>query len=396
MDTKRSEKSTKAPLLAIIPFFFALIFFAAWSFFDADNEYSEAEARYLAQRPNINFEHLDWTISGLEDYAVDQFPARSKFLKAYSWLELLQRKTFTRDVFVEDGWIFSRTYAMTGGGLEAFENDRREFVTATESVAARGIPTVFAMLPVKNYLVEIEPSLHVDDASEANRQKYLSTFDGSPVLVSDIAGAMAEQDEATRLSQWYATDFHWNGDGAYAAAEQLLSDMADAGIMPPVDLSDLVERSEWDAEYHGDLSRRFSYLIPETQPVVVYAPKDVSSMRYYKSIDASNPVERSEIVAAGEGDPVVDYGGAYTKNFACYRVENANAAVDMRVVVFKDSLENAMTDILSAVFSELVVVDARFEQPSDIDETLADADAAVFIFHQNNNAPDTSKFVLGK
>ena len=207
---------------------------------------------------------------------------------------------------------------------------------------------------------------------------------------------MAEQDAATRAGQWYATDFHWNGDGAYAAAKQLLSDMADAGIMPSVDLSDLVERSEWDAEYHGDLSRRFSYLIPETQSVVVYAPKDVSGMRYYKSIDSSEPVERSEIVAAGEGEPVVDYGSAYTLNFACYRVENANAAVDMRVVVFKDSLENAMTDILSAVFSELVVVDARFEQPADIDEILVDADAAVFIFHQNNNAPDTSKFVLGK
>ena len=186
MDIKRSEKSTKAPLLAIIPFFFTLIFFAAWSFFDADNEYSEAEARSLAQRPNINLEHLDWTISGLEDYAVDQFPARSKFLKAYSWLELLQRKTFTREVFVEDGWIFSRTYLLKGG----YEQDIADMVTASESVAARGIPTVFAMLPVKNYLVEIEPSLHVDDASGANRQKYLSAFDGSPVLVSDIAGEM--------------------------------------------------------------------------------------------------------------------------------------------------------------------------------------------------------------
>lgn len=396
MDTKRSGKSTKTPLLAIIPFFLTLIFFAAWSFVDADKEYSEAEARYLAQRPNINFEHLDWTIGGLEDYAVDQFPARPEFLKAYSRLELLQHKAFTRDVFVEGDWIFSRTYAMTGKGLEAFENDRRELVSATESVAARGIPTVFAMLPVKNYLVEIEPSLHVDDASEANRQKYLAAFDGSPVLVSDIAGAMAEQDEATRMSQWYATDFHWNGDGAYAAAEQLLDDMADAGIMPSVELSELVERGEWNAEYHGDLSRRFSYLIPESQPVVVYELKDRSSLRCYTSADCSQPVGRSSIVASGKGAAVVDYGSAYTKNFAYYRVENANAAVDMRVVVFKDSLENAMTDILSAVFSELVVVDARFEQPADIDEMLADADAAVFIFHQNNNAPETSKFVLGK
>lgn len=392
MNTKRSEKPTKAPLLAIIPFFFVLIFFAVWSFADTDNEYSEAEARYLVKRPNINLEHLDWTIGGLENYAVDQFPMRSEFLKAYSALELLQRKAFTREVFVEGDWLFSRTYLLKDG----YEQDIADMAAAAESVAARGIPTVYAMLPVKNYLVSVTPSLHIDDASEANRQKFLKAFEGSSALVSDIAGAMAAQDEETRASQWYATDFHWNGDGAYAAAEQLLGDMADAGIIPEIELSDYVERSEWDAVYHGDLSRRFSYLITESQPVVVYAPKDLSDMRYYTSVDSRAWVARSTIVASGEGEAVVDYGSAYTQNLAYYRVENANAALDMRVVVFKDSLENAMTDILSAVFGELVVVDARFEQPTDIDGILADADAVLFILHQNNNAPDTSKFVLGK
>lgn len=393
METKHMGKPTKAPLLAIIPFFFVLIFFAVWSFADTDNEYSTEEARTLAQWPSFDASHPQWFIGGLEECAVDQFPARSRFLKAYSRLELLQHKALTRDVFIEDGWIFSRTYDLN---KDEYEHDIRRVAEAAESVAAQGIPTVYAMLPVKNYLVSVTPSLHVDNGSEPNRQRFLDAFDGTSVVVSDIAGGMAEQDAATRISQWYATDFHWNGDGAYAAAELLLGDMADAGIMPSLDLGDLVERSEWDAEYHGDLARRFSYLIPETQPVVVYQPKDTSGIRYYTSTDGSEPVERDSIVASGKGAASVDYSTAYTENIAYYRVENANAAVDMRVVVFKDSLENAMTDILSAVFRELVVVDARFAQQASADDIIADADAVVFMFHQNNNAPDTSKFILGE
>ncbi len=393
METKHMGKPTKAPLMAIIPFFFVLIFFAVWSFADTDNEYSTEEARTLAQWPKFDLSHPEWVIGGLEECAVDQFPARSRFLKAYSQLELLQHKVFTRDVFLEDGWIFSRTYDLRNS---EYERDIKRVAASAESVAEQGIPTVYAMLPVKNYLVSVTPSLHLDNGSEPNRQRFLAAFDGTSVLVSDIAGEMAKQDAATRMSQWYATDFHWNGDGAYAAAELLLGDMADAGLMPSLDLQSLVERSEWDAEYHGDLARRFSYLIPETQPVVVYQPKDTSDMRYYTSTDASEPVGRDSIVASGKGADSVDYGAAYTQNIAYYRVENANAAVDMRVVVFKDSLENAMTDILSAVFRELVVVDARFAQQTSAADIITDADAVVFMFHQNNNAPDTSKFILGE
>ncbi len=386
---KKSINRTKAPLFAIIPFFFVLVFFALWSFLDVDNEYSAEEARSLAQRPVFDLHRPQQIIAGLEEYAVDQFPGRSMFLEAYSRLELLQRKVSTRNAYVEDGWIFSRTYKLADSAVD-------DLVAAAESVAERGIPTVYAMLPVKNYLVAPLPSLHVDDASEYNRQKFIEAFDGSEVRVSDIAGEMATQSEETRMAQWYATDFHWNGDGACAAVQKLIEDMAAAGLMPEVELREIATREVWDAEYMGDLSRRFSNLFRETQPVVVYQPKDTSGLRYYKSADGSAEVERSTIVASGRGAASVDYGGAYTPNLAYYRVENPNAAVDMRVVIFKDSLQDAMTDLLSAVFSELVVVDARYAQQYSVDEMIGDADAVVFMFHQNNAAPDTAKLILGK
>lgn len=390
MDNKRHS------WLVIIPFFGILVMFLCLSFFLPDHISSEEESRTLTQKPVWDFSDLSALTEDWSDYVVDQFPFRSRFLKAYSGLELLQGKRFTRNTYVTSSdWLMTHIYSVT-------PQQNEKLVQAVETAYANSSrPFVYAVLPQKNdMLYHMEQSMIDNSASDGNKAQLLAGLDESDeVLVLDVGAHFLDTYSLeSRMEMYYKTDFHWNDLGAFRAAEFICAGMREAGL-----LSELPDSSDFTWQdlgqnhtYQGDLNRRFSNLFSMKEHIPYYEHTDADHFAYYISADDSAPVERAEVVASGLDEAQINYNSVSTDNLGYYRVVNQQAENDACLLILKDSFQNPMIDYFSATYREVNVVDPRYYAETQNFYELLDArnvDMVLFLFHQNNASAELVSFL---
>jgi len=375
-------KQNKHQLWIVLPFFAFLLLFLAASVILPDHVYSLEEGRELTQKPAFRLSATaQW-----EDYAVDQFPLRSRFLKVYSALELAQGRKMSRNTYISDGqWLLTPVYKV----------EERHLQSLLEAVAAAEENTdaafYYGVLPQKNdMLPELEPEYFYNAAGDYNKARLLEGLEKlGTVQVLDVGGWLLETfTPEERMQMYYKGDFHWNHLGAYWAAAYLCDAMG-----CPADEHDF-EWQQLQLPYEGDLNRRFSYLFSQNEEIPYYTYRDAENLRYYDAPDAAVPVERATIVGTGLGNGAVDYNGLSTFNLGYYRVENPER--DGCLLILKDSFQNPTIDYFSAVYGEIHVIDPRFYgEERDFYELVEEneVDTVLFLFHQNNASQELVDFL---
>lgn len=188
---------------------------------------------------------------------------------------------------------------------------------------------------------------------------------------------------------WLVWQSVWqrNSEGAFLAESCIAQELQARGLLPDVVFPSL-EDFLWcdlvdEHRYLGNLNRRLSYLFSTQEAITYFSSGD-------------QPVARAEIVARGLDEYELDYNTISTDNLGFYRVCNPDARSATTALVLKDSMENTMTDYLTALFSELIVIDPRsYAEPYPFDELLAhyDVDLVLFVYHDHNVSQELRQFL---
>lgn len=383
--------------LTICLFFGFLFLFMALSIALPDEPISTVESRSLMQRPVNDLTDLPALTQNWTDYVVDQFPYREDLLKAYSALELAQGKYFTRNTYVADGdWLLTEVYRVTPARLE-------RLTTALQQTAeSLPIPLVYTILPQKNEALPELGARFLDRAvGEQNRAQLLDALQTVDLLTVDVTQQFLQTcDPEQRMQMYYKTDFHWNAYGAFLAADYIEDTMRAEGILAPcdeVDASDFLwEDFTGVHTYQGDLNRRFSNLFSTQEEIPYYTCRNAAALQYYLTADATEPVERTQIVGAGLSEPMLTYNSMFTENLGYFRVENPEAVTDQSVIILKDSYQNPTTDFFSHVFAQVHVIDPRsYAEPYTLAQLVErwNVDAVLLLYHQNNASEELITFL---
>lgn len=355
------------------------------------------ENRELQQLPDMEEFHPTLLTDELDTYVVDQFPFREELLALYSRLQVSLGKQMVRNLHVVDGeWLTSREYDWVPGEMEAYT----EAVTDT----VRGYPETqfcYMMVPYKTgALYRLAPAYIDNRYAERNREAVLSALSGMDNLLTvDIVSYFEQAFSVEQLkTMYYKTDFHWNGNGAQAAAEYLQTCLREEGLLSAqeqVTGADL-RLTQLAGKYVGDLGRQLSYVVNPDEPVPAFYLADSASAEYFLSADRSNPVPREQIVAAKQQQDELSYNGIYTENIGCYRVHNPDAKTQKTVLILKDSFQNPTTDFMTALFSDLIVIDPRYyKEPYTFAELMQaeTPDLVLFFYHQSNFSAELIGFL---
>lgn len=391
-----NNANNKKALVLIVPFFVLLCVFLLASIVTPDKTFSVEENRLLTMRPVYDLNNILAITDTFNTYVVDQFPERNQFLRIFSWMELIQGKKQARNTFIADReWLMTKTYLV---GQETLHNFTQTIIQTAGQV--RSAEVYYALLPVKNDVLEHLDSAYFDRTSSIkNKQNLRSAMDGQEdVGVIDISDYFMSKAPIEREKMYFKADFHWNATGAYEAFKYIQERFLNDGVVQSeerVGDENFAFSYLSNTRYQGDMNRRFSNLFSMQEAIPLIVPKEYDHIKYYLSVDNSQQVQREDLVGKGIGGDIVTYNDIFTGNLPFYRVINEEAPSKQKIVIFKDSFENPMTDYFSTLFYEVVVVDARYLSDISFEEIIETdpVDILLFIFHQNNCSPELVKYL---
>ncbi len=408
-------------LITAAVFFASILSGSVGSLTSPYSEFSEIENRALAPMPSVELlrNAPSEYCAKLEEYLSDHFYLRDSMISAYTSYLLASGKKNVRGLLVLDervdelaadtpsegeekfrissDFLFSEVFTVVrnrcGWLFENIDRVQKEFENAD---------FVYAVVPDK-VLALSEGSPSLDDSLCRENLSFIKAgaADHSVKVLDICSDVLSEYSIKDRAQMYYKTDFHWNHLGAYRASELLAIRLAGEGLISPLSVpvtSDFYWRDLSEAAlYKGDLSQR---LTTEgcREFIPFYMPADTSGLRYYTALDGEE-VKRSEVIASGvdkKGEDL-NYSTLSTYNLSYIRIENENAREDKRVLVLKDSMQNASTDYLSVLFKEVNIADPRFNSPAIRDIMKErNIDLVLFIYHENNISTELMNYLKGE
>ena len=245
----------------------------------------------------------------------------------------------------------------------------------------RGISLLYLQAPSK-----VEPGVDslpygVTDASNQNADALLAALEDAGIDCLDLRQTL--QDAGGDWADWfYATDHHWNQEGAFVAFQALADKLADYDQTTTVSrggkTSPIVMDGKWTrrdaydittlpSAFLGSQGKRVGSLYAGMDDFDLWVPKSPTLLRY----DAANPArhgdaeetvlypERLEAADPFAANPYTYYAGG---DYGFTRVTNYYNPQGPRILLVRDSFACALTPYLAYSCSELAILDPRYFQ----------------------------------
>lgn len=219
----------------------------------------------------------------------------------------------------------------------------------------------------------------VSDAANANADALLAALEESGVDYLDFRRTL--KNAGGDWENWfYATDHHWNQEGAFTAFQALCAKLADYDQAVPVSRGEkrrpIVIDEKWTLResydivtypslFLGSQGKRVGSLYAGKDDFALWTPKFPTLLRY----DASNPArhgdaeetvlfpERLEETDPFAANPYTYYAGG---DYAFTRIKNYYNPQGPKVLLIRDSFACALTPYLAYSCSELSILDPRY------------------------------------
>lgn len=242
-----------------------------------------------------------------------------------------------------------------------------------------GIPCVSVMMPYKADLGNsIFPSGAPRDFANENADSFLSKLNCKHVVdTRKLVAATAEDINRN----FFKTDHHWNFSGAFKAyvaiAKKMLEVLGEQESVPQLDVENWQVRDA-GRPFLGSSGRRTGRFFAGMDKLEYYVPKfktDMVGVVGRKNLIARGPFEEAMIFSRNVKTPPswqLDMGYCvYGSDFPEYTIYNAEAPVDKRVFIVKDSFAIPVYAFLSTVFREIQVCDLRGRNGMSVVERIA-------------------------
>ena len=342
--------------------------------------YSSSEKRSLSQFPRFSFSSAaDGSfMSGIEDWAADQFPLRDFFMRMKTSVLNLAGQNESQGV-----------YKMKDGSLaERFdlgdETNYRETVEALQDFASRypGIRKYFMLVPnAVSVNSEKLPAAAITDDQDAYIDRFykdlntVSPTASAPLYFTpDVRDTFREMKDSLQL--YYRSDHHWTTMGAGLAYRVLGS----PGLMALPDADRELSISTVCNRFNGSLCAESGYSVRVPDSIEVYTfPEDFYFTVYY--VNEKKRVATCYRTEALSGDDPyqVFFGG----NHPLIEIQTS-AGTGRKLLVFKDSYANALLPYLFEDFDSITVVDPRYYY-EDIDALTGAGGFTDILFLYNVN-----------
>ena len=378
-------------LILIIPFLCITVFFFVLSFLYPKYTLSLTENRMLAQPPVLSRQTIASFPGDFEKYFNDQFPGREKFLKLFSRLQLVSGKIKVRNLYIVNGFLLPQEYLYSDSDLAVSAEKTGALMRYIASVGKKGC---YVSLPYKTSVYnDMLPAYIQNNFGELNYMNFVGRLDPG-IKTCDAFRCYQGRDSLEQY--FFKTDLHWNAKGAAVAYQYILQWLYEEKFIDSPVHSKLNFDFAYieDTPYMGDLNRRFSYLFSthETIPVFNSGEKPV---QYYLSYDSDQyTLDKDEITDQSLNDGSENYNSVYTLNRGYYKMVSRDALLDTGVLVIKDSMQDAMTEMFSSVFQTTEVVDIRYLEDTALSQIIKDSEAGLVLlmYHQNNVTGDMFDF----
>lgn len=342
--------------------------------------FSEMENRYLQTFPELSLKEIasgDF-MSKFETFVTDQFPGRDGWVAVKTWSERLSGKKENNGIyFGTDGkTLFANFTVPDAARVDKNLNHVSEFAGKTE------VPVYFALIPDKASVWSrlLPANAPVTDETELLRRALTSTGAVGVDLYTPLNAAAGEY-------IYYRTDHHWTTLGAYFAYAAVMEEMG----ITPVPLSDYEETVVSDRFYGTSYSASGARWVP-ADSISLYVPDSgISVISYF-----TGRPEAGKLYDLGYLEVKDQYSLFLGGNQPLCVVKTGNADAP-KLAIVRDSFADCMVPFLTAHFSEIHLIDPRYNMNSVSDYiTRNDIDLALVLYSASNFAADINLFVLGR
>lgn len=343
----KGKKSDYWILLIFLLFLYGTL---AANLFTKDRKFSPMENRMLAQKPKLTAEAV---LSGsymeaYETYMTDQFVARDAWIGLKGLNERALGKQISHGVYYgKDGYLAEQLLSFNEEQLEKNRAAVEAFCRRTDS------KVYFALIPgsVEINRDKFSPFLSDVDQRAVIEFLYQGISDAGAVCVNLYDTLWEHRQEAL----FYRTDHHWTSLGAYYGYEAFL----EAKGEPPVSLSAYTKtlRSE---NFYGTLySKTGAFWLKPDQIHTYVEDEGIKVLHVDGSVKEGTLYEEGRL---SEKDQYSMFLGG-NQPLAIIHTENADKP---KLLVIRDSYFDAMAPFLTPHYSEIYVVDFRYNR-SDVE-----------------------------
>ena len=330
-----------------------------------------------------HFKSLLCPVSVTEDitasYVLDEFYGKNVFIDLNGlFARLTGRRTYNETTRLNNGMLSSDKESIeTIAEMQSLSNALKDF---SQKLQAIDIPFLYVQAPYKMDLQEkLLPTGMVERWNE-QIDNLMAHISQSPVRSLDLRPDLTGTAEQCELS-FYKTDYHWSPDGAFLAFRIIMNWMEDSGGFPlhtTYTEAEYWERHEKANWFLGSFGKRVGQYYGGVDPLIWYTPNFETHMScsipHHREIlcgDYSDAVIRKQYIDNRnlyDDDPYCLYIGG---NYPLYRLRNAKAPNNMRILMIQDSFTLPLVPFLSTEFTEIDVIDPRYYTRSSILEYCA-------------------------
>lgn len=338
------------------------LFAAFWP----QDDFSDHERRYLSSRPDLP-SLSNWQIDReIESYLSDRVPFRRVLVALDSAANVLTGRRTQLETWPAAGSYLEKPVV---GELSVL---KKRFEQMDALAAKAGADWHVLTPPSHGSLLreQMNPLMRTLYDAEAELYMHLEA-DGHAIPLSDVFSSADEP--------YYATDHHWTLEGAYAAYQAYCRTIG----ITPAPLSTYEQTSY--APFYGTTYSRSG--MPFAAPDTLHCAQPANPLSLIIHDDGS---VYDTLIFPEQASTYDGYAVYMNGNHGMAEILNP-AAPNRTLLVFKDSFANCALPLLSAHFSRVVAVDARYCSMnfSEAAAAAGQADQILFLYSLDSLLNDT-------
>ena len=296
----------------------------------------------------------------------DDFSIKNSFINLNGVYSKLIGKRIINDTLLANNGMLAH------GALGRFDvGAYAQRITELDAAAAKmGIPFLYVQAPYKMDAQGMMLPEGTANYAHENTETLAMLLEQNQIETLDMMRLYSDTIEHIE-EYFFRTDHHWNFQGAFQGYTQLASRLQ-AVLGDSTDISAYLDVNNWKLHEHediylGSLGRRVGLYVAGVDDIAYYTPEFETNMSFasmkhrtlYKG-DFSDAVLRLNLL---------DFGGDYFKSntYAIYTGgnlpiafhRNADAPIDAKILLIKDSFGLPVQAFLSTVYSEIDALDPR-------------------------------------
>lgn len=354
-------------------------------------------AEPLRQIPQGEFTFEEFVEQVQKGYTANQFIPKNAFINLNGlFARLTGRRVLNNVIKCENGML---TQAMGKEDVSDLAQNIVDFAAYLDE--CENIPFIYVQMPYKEDLEEKMLPEGIESFANQNADALLGVLRDHGVHCLDTRPWVCRTQEMVE-QYFYRTDHHWTAEGAFAAFQNITSELQKMFPEAGIDLTDtkeeLWERHEKENWFLGSRGKRVGQFFAGTDPLIWLTPQFETEMSC--SVPSLGDLRKGSFTAVNISSRHIDNCNYWDSNPYCVYIgsdyplvqhQNPDACSPLKVLIIKDSFTLPLQAYLSTVFQEVDTLDPRYFRECSIAEYVkwTQPDIVIYAINPDHFSPES-------